>query len=171
MKEGASVTVYVPSALPELGGLRVPVRTEANAVAYLKDAQWADAPTRPVPHRAGRDDHVEDRARRARSAPICAVAGRAPVRPAQRVRVDVAGSQVVATYDAALVRKEGAPLESRRFQAKVPVSSHHAASVAAGLSAANRAAGEVADWVSKLIAPEGGFDLGPPLYALQIAKG
>ena len=45
-REGTSVTVYVPTAPPELGGLRLPVKTGANGVAYLKDAQWADVPSR-----------------------------------------------------------------------------------------------------------------------------
>lgn len=147
-KEGMSVTLYVPASPPELGGLRMPVKTQANAVAYLKDALWADAPARlfrtvlaeTITSRTGR---VTLDPRQYALAPGARLSGRL-----SEFGLDAGTNQVVATYDAALVRKEGAPLESRRFQAKVPVASQQPASVAAGLStAANRIAGEVADWI------------------------
>ena len=148
--EGSSVTVYIPSAPPELGGLRVPVKAGANAVAYLKDAQWADAPNRLF--------------RALLAETITARTGRVTLDPRQYVLapglrlsgrltdfgLDAAGGRVVATYDATLVRRDGQPLETRRFTAAVPVAVQDSTGVAAGLSqAANQIAGEVADWIGR----------------------
>lgn len=147
-REGTSVTVYAPSAPPELGGLRVPVKAGANAVAYLKDAQWADAPQRlfrtllaeTITARTGR---VTLDPRQYVLAPGMRLAGRL-----SEFGLDAAASRVVATYDASLVRREGQPLETRRFTAAVPVATQDASAIAAGLSqASNQIAGEVADWV------------------------
>ncbi|WP_253201340.1 ABC-type transport auxiliary lipoprotein family protein [Sphingomonas quercus] len=147
-REGTSITIYVPSAPPELGGLRVPVKAGPNAVAYLKDAQWGDAPTRLF--------------RNLLAETITAKTGRVALDPRQYVLapgarlsgrlvdfgMDAGTGQVTATYDAMLVRKEGATLESRRFQAKAQAATQDAPGVAAALSqASNQIAAEVADWV------------------------
>ena len=42
---GEAITVVPPSAPAELATPRVPVRTGATAVAYVKDAQWVEAPS------------------------------------------------------------------------------------------------------------------------------
>lgn len=150
-RENTSVTVYVPGAPPELGGLRVPVKAGANAVAYLKDAQWADAPPRlfrsllaeTITARTGR---VTLDPRQYTLAPGMRLAGRLT-----DFGLDAAQNRVVATYDASLVRRDGQPLEIRRFQATAPLAAQDANTVAAALSqASNRIAGEVADWIGKL---------------------
>jgi len=54
----------------------------------------------------------------------------------------------VITYDATLTRPNGAGVETRRFEAKVPVPEAKPAPVAAALNqAANQVAQEVADWI------------------------
>ncbi len=147
-REGSSVTVDFPSAPPELGGLRVPVKTGANGVAYLAGAQWADAPTRlfrtlladTITARTGR---VALDPRQYALAPGMRLGGRL-----RDFGLDAGTSQVVATFDAALIRKDGGALETRRFQATAPVAAQDATTVAAALSqASNQIAGEVADWV------------------------
>lgn len=146
--EGTSITIATPTAPPELGGVRVPVKAGPNAVAYLKDAQWGDLPTRLF--------------RNLLAETIAAKTGRVTLDPRQYLLapgarlsgrlvdfgLDAPSGQVVATFDAMLVRKEGAPLESRRFQARAPAARQDAAGVAAALSqASNQIAGEVAAWV------------------------
>ena len=147
---GTSVTVYVPSAPPELGGLRVPVKAGANAVAYLKDAQWADAPARlfrnllaeTITARTGR---VTLYPRQYTLAPGLRLSGRL-----SDFGLDATGGRVVATYDAQLIRKDGGALETRRFRSEVPVAAQDSATVAAALSeASNAIAAQVADWIGR----------------------
>lgn len=147
-REGTSVTVYVPQAPPELGGMRVPVRAAPGQVSYLKDARWADSPARLF-----RDVVAETI--RARTGRVALDPRQYVLSPGYRLSgvltdfgLDATSGQVVATYDASLIRKDGGPLESRRFQAKLPATSQDSAGVQAALSqAANRIAAEVADWI------------------------
>ena len=76
-----------------------------------------------VPRAAGRDDRGAHRARRARSAPGGARAGHAARRAAERASASTRrATRWSSTYDATLARGEQAPVETRRFEARVPVS-------------------------------------------------
>ena len=56
--------------------------------------------------------------------------------------------EAVVVYDGALAR--GAAIETRRFEARVPISALNAAAVAPALNeAANKVAGEVAAWIGQ----------------------
>ena len=144
---GSAITVVIPTVAQELRTPRVPVRTGATQVAYLKDAQWVEAPSALFG--------------RLLSETIAAKTGRVVLDPKQFTfdpGVRLAGTletfglqgdtmEAVAVYDAALARGADA-VETRRFEARVPVAALDAASAAPALNeAANRVAAEVASWV------------------------
>jgi cholesterol transport system auxiliary component len=147
-RPGASITVAVPAVPPELGGLRVPVRAGPNAIAYLRNAQWGDAPARLFRNLlaetiAARTGRVTLEPRQYLLAPGAQLTGRLV-----DFGLDATTGQAVATFDAMLVRQAQGALESRRFQAKAPAAAQNAAGIAAALSqASNQIASEVADWV------------------------
>ena len=65
----------------------------------------------------------------------------------QSFGVEADAMEVVATYDAALARGEGR-VETRRFEARVPIAAVDVASVAPALNqAANQIAADVAAWI------------------------
>jgi cholesterol transport system auxiliary component len=144
---GQAITVVPPSAPAELLTPRVPVRTGATQVAYVKDAQWVEAPTILFA--------------RLLSETIAARTGRVVLDPKQftfdpgqrltgtlqSFGLDADTSEAVLIYDAVIARGKDA-VESRRFEARVPVAALDAASAPAALNqAANRVAAEVAAWV------------------------
>ncbi len=144
---GEAVTVVPPTVPQELNTLRVPVRSGATSVAYLKDAQWVEMPGRLFG--------------RLLSETIAGTTGRVVLDPAQYtfdpgVRLtgqlqsfglDASRMEVVATYDAALMRAANS-VETRRFEARIPVSEDKVGAVAPALNqAANQIAAEVAKWV------------------------
>lgn len=144
---GEAVTVVPPSAPAELLTTRVPVRTGATQVAYVKDAQWVEVPTILFA--------------RLLSETIAAKSGRVVLDPKQftfdpgqrltgtlhTFGLDADRMEAVLVYDAAVSRGKDA-VETRRFEARVPVPALDAASAPAALNrAANQVAAEVAAWV------------------------
>jgi cholesterol transport system auxiliary component len=144
---GEAVTVVVPTVPQELATLRVPVRTGATQVAYLKDAQWVENPNGLFA--------------RLLSETIAATTGKTvldsrqfTVDPGLRLTgqlqafgIDGDSGEAVIIYDAALARN--ANVETRRFEARVPVAPVDANTVPPALNqAANQIAGEVAKWVA-----------------------
>jgi cholesterol transport system auxiliary component len=143
---GQAITVVPPSAPAELLTVRVPVRTGATQVAYVKDAQWVEVPTILFA--------------RLLSETIAAKSGRVVLDPKQftfdpgqrltgtlqTFGLDADRMEAVLVYDAAVSR--GTSVETRRFEARVPVPALDAASAPAALNqAANQVATEVAAWV------------------------
>lgn len=147
---GRSVVVAEPTVPQALATLRVPVVTGANGIAYLKDAQWVEAPSRlfrtllaeTIAARSGR---VALDPRQFALAPGARLGGRMT-----QFGLDAPRNEVVVGYDATLVRQADAALETRRFEARAPVTAHDAPTVAAAMNqAANRVAADVADWVGR----------------------
>ena len=147
---GKAVTVLVPRVSQALATNRVPVQASPTSIAYVKDAQWVETPNRLF--------------QQLLSETIESQTGRQVLSPRQysmdpgirisgqltRFGVDAASRSAVVTYDAAIARSEGAAVEPRRFEARVPVSRIEADSVAAGLNeAANQVAAEVAGWIGR----------------------
>ena len=143
---GQAITVVPPTAPAELLTPRVPVRTGATQVAYVKDAQWVEVPTILFA--------------RLLSETIAAKNGRVVLDPKQftfdpgqrltgtlqAFGLDADRMEAVLVYDAAVSRGES--VETRRFEARVPVPALDAASAPAALNqAANQVAAEVAAWV------------------------
>ncbi|ARS28554.1 ABC transporter auxiliary component-like protein [Sphingomonas sp. KC8] len=146
-KDGQAVTVLPPTVPQALNVLRVPVQTGPTSIAYLKDAQWVEAPNRlfrnllaeTIGAKTGRP--VLD-LRQYSLAPGIRLTGRL-----QQFGLDAPSRQVVVVYDASLARGNG-DVQTRRFEARVAVSAENAPTVAAALnSAANQVAGEVAEWI------------------------
>lgn len=144
---GEAITVLWPSVSTELATARVPVQATPTAVAYLKDAQWVEAPNRLFARLLG--ETIEARTGR----PV--LSGRQfAFDPGMRVSgqllkfgVDAATSSAVVTFDAAVVRS-GNNIQTRRFEARVPVAEIKAEPVGVALNqAANQVAAEVADWI------------------------
>lgn len=142
-----AVTVVLPTLPQELNTLRVPVRTGATQVAYLKDAQWVETPDALFA--------------RLLSDTIAARTGRVVLDPSQftldpGVRltgqlqsfgVDADTNEAVILYDAAVARGESR-VETRRFEARIPVAAIDVVNVGPALNqAANQVAVDVAAWI------------------------
>ncbi|HYE26736.1 MAG TPA: ABC-type transport auxiliary lipoprotein family protein [Allosphingosinicella sp.] len=144
---GEALTVVPPSVPAELQTPRVPVRTGATQVAYVKGAQWVEAPNILFA--------------RLLSETIAARNGRVVLDPKQftfdpgqrltgtlqAFGLEADRMEAVLVYDAAVSRGKDA-VETRRFEARVPVPALDAASAPGALNqAANQVAAEVAAWV------------------------
>lgn len=143
---GEGITVLFPTVPAELATLRVPVQSSATEITYVKDAQWIEAPNRlfarllseTIEARTGRPVLSN---RQFSFDPGARVTGQL-----HRFGVDAPSQSVVVTFDAAVAR--GTAIQTRRFEARIPVSPIEAQSVGVALNqAANQVAAEVADWV------------------------
>jgi cholesterol transport system auxiliary component len=143
-----AITVLSPDAPQKLRTLRVPVQVDAVSVAYIKDAQWAEAPTKLF--------------QRLVSETLAAKTGRLVLDEAQFVTsagtrlagalvefgIDEDSRSAVVVYDAVIVTGAKEAVRKQRFEARVPVAAIDAASVGRGLNeAANKVADDVAAWV------------------------
>lgn len=143
-----AIVVREPEAPAELSVTRVPVQVNPSKIAYLKDAQWVDRPTRlfaslvsetisarqklVVLPRADRD--FTTRAR---------IGGRL-----SKFGYDVPSGSVVVRFDGVIEDKDGNTL-TRRFEQRIPDVPAEAAPVADALNvAANAVAVEVSDWAA-----------------------
>jgi cholesterol transport system auxiliary component len=141
-----AITVVAPSVPQELNTLRVPVRS-GTQVTYVPKAQWVEMPnamfarlvTETIAAKTGRvvlDPHQ-----------FTIDPGQRLTGTLQEFGLEEAGSQAVVVYDAVLARGANA-VETRRFEARVPVAALDAASAPAALNrAANDVATQVAAWV------------------------
>lgn len=154
-----SITITVPTVPQELAVTRVPVRSGDTAVAYLKDAQWVEAPNRMFARVLGdtisvRTGRVVLGVRQALSDPGARLSGEL-----RQFGIDADSNEAVIIYDATLVRDRPAAadgvrpaltFEKRRFEARVALPEIAPAAAGSALNdAANRVAGDVADWVGK----------------------
>jgi len=144
-----AITVVAPAVPQELMTLRVPVRESGTQVTYLPKAQWVEMPNTMFA--------------RLLSDTIAAKTGRVVLDPRQftfdpgqrltgtlqEFGFEETGSQAVVIYDAAIARGANAnAVETRRFEARVPVAAIDAANAPAALNrAANDVAAQVAAWV------------------------
>ena len=142
-----AITVVTPSVPQELRTPRVPVRSGATAVSYLKNAQWVENPDALFGRLVGET--------------IAARTGRVVLDPRQfafdpgtrltgtlqSFGLDADRLEAVVVFDGVLARGPDA-VESRRFEARAPVAAIDAASAPEALNrAANQVAAEVAAWV------------------------
>lgn len=142
-----TITVVPPAVPEELRTARVPVRTGATAVAYLKNAQWVETPDALFARLLGETIG-------ARSGRVVLDARQFTFDPGTRLSgtlhsfgIDADRSEAVVLFDGVLARGPDA-VESRRFEARVPVAAIDAASAPEALNrAANQVAAEVAAWI------------------------
>ena len=145
-----TLTIEQPSVPAAIATTRVPVQTSTTSLAYIKDAQWSEAPARLFA--------------RLLADTVSAKTGRVVLSPAQALSdpgatlggelrsfgIDSASGEAVVTYDAALKRTSAGALEKRRFEARISAGKIDAQSAGDAINrAANRVAGDVADWVGK----------------------
>ena len=143
-----AITVVVPVVGQELKTQRVPVRTVGGThVAYLENAQWVDL---PAPLFAGLlSDTIKARTGRVVLDPkqFTFDPGQRLTGTLQAFGLDADAMQAVVVYDAAVARGAEA-VETRRFEARVPIAAVDPNAAAQALNqAANQVAAEVAAWV------------------------
>jgi cholesterol transport system auxiliary component len=145
-----TIQIAAPSVPQEIATLRVPVRSSATTLAYLKDAQWVEPVNRQFQRLLA--DTVTARTNRVvvGDRQFGIDVGASLGGELRSFGVDAASGEVVVTYDAVLIRAAGSPLETRRFEARLPAGLIEAAPVGLALNqAANQVAGEVAAWVGR----------------------
>lgn len=149
-KSGASseaLIVLLPEAPRKLDSNRVPVQIDDSSIAYLKDAVWADKPSRlmqlllmeTIAAKSGRlvlnETDAGGKATEYLSGSLL------------EFGVDASASEAVVVYDAVrLVR--GQTVEKKRFEARRPVSAVEPGPTGIALNAAaNDVAVQVSDWI------------------------
>lgn len=141
------VAVLEPGAAQRLSVTRVPVQVDASGVAYLKDAQWVERPSRLFQRLLS--ETIQAGGRRL-------VVGDTDLQYAAATKLsgqlldmgyDAPSGSVVVRFDAVLQMPDG-QVRTRRFESLVPGIAADAVAIGPALNdAANRVAGEVADWV------------------------
>lgn len=144
-----TITIATPVVPQEIAVNRVPVRSDATTLSYVKDAQWVEPPAYLFQRLlsdtlAARSGYAVLTARQILVDPGASLSGEL-----RSFGIDARTGEAIVTYDAALVRKGAESVEKRRFEARVPVSPVEAGPVAAALNeAANKVSVDVADWVA-----------------------
>ena len=145
---GEAVTIEVPVIPEELDQVRVPALERPGAITYIEDLQWVDRPNRMFQQLLTETvkrttTRVVLDPKQSALDPGLRVSG-----TLQRMGYDVASSQVIVIYDAALSTAGGTRVETRRFQASAPADGT-AATVGPALNqAANQVALQVAGWIA-----------------------
>lgn len=143
-----TVMVVTPEVPRRIDTMRVPVQIDATAVAYVKDAQWSDAP-RSLFARLLIDTI-------AAAGDVFVVSSDQYGMPSGArlsgelvdFGVDARTREAVVTFDAVLAKPAGEQAVRRRFTARAPVRDIEADKVAEPINrAANQVAAEVAAWV------------------------
>jgi cholesterol transport system auxiliary component len=144
-----AITVTAPIVPQAIATTRVPVTKGGTEIAYVKNAVWIETPARMF--------------QRLISETIAAKTGRVVLDPRQfalapgtqltgslrEFGIDADANEAVVVYDGALSNDKGLSIQTRRFEARVPVSEIKALSVGRALNdAANKVAAEVAAWVA-----------------------
>lgn len=145
---GDAITVSVPSVPQALANNRVAVADGDTALAYVKDALWAEPPARLFQRLlsetiSARTGKVVIDTRALNLDPGVVLTG-----SLKSFGLDARTSQAVIVYDAAMSRDAGRQVVTRRFEARVPVTAIEPALAGAALNqAANQIAEQVAAWV------------------------
>jgi cholesterol transport system auxiliary component len=144
---GDALIVLLPEASRKLDSNRVPVQIDDSSIAYLKDAVWADKPSRlmqsllmeTIAAKTGRlvlnETDAGGKATQYLSGSLL------------EFGVDASASEAVVVYDAVrLVR--GQTVEKKRFEARRSVSAVEPGPTGIALNAAaNDVAVQVSDWI------------------------
>lgn len=145
-------SVVVPTVPGPLQTLRLPVMTRDTELAYLTGATWAEQPNKQFARVMA--DTIASRGV-AVLGPRTAAVGATNKIVGQLVEFGLDARQpaqlkVVLRFDAVLTGDGGKTIGLKRFDQSIPVASQDPGQVAEALNrAANAAATEVADWVTK----------------------
>ena len=148
----ASITVLTPQVPQELATTRVPVQATPTQIAYVREAQWVEQPSRLFARLLA--DTLTARTGRLVLSQRQSLADSGTVLSGELCSFGVlaATREAVVVYDATLMRAATTGpanvYERRRFEARVPVSAIEPRPVGLALNeAANRVAEDVAAWV------------------------
>jgi len=148
--EAQALTILIPTAPQKLRTQRIPVQQDDASIAYVKDAQWVEAPQRLF-------QRLLSETVAARSSRVVLDEGQYLTAPGEQLAgqlmefgVDEATNEAVVVYQAMLVNSGGKSVTQRRFEAHEPVRGKiEPKQVGEALNAAaNRVAGEVAGWLA-----------------------
>lgn len=149
--EDQALTILIPTAPQKLRTQRVPVQQDDASIAYVKDAQWVEAPQRLFQRLlsetvAARTNRVVLDEGQYLTAPGEQLAGQL-----MEFGIDETTNEAVVVYQAMLVDTGGKNVTQRRFEAREPIGGKiEAKRVGAALTtAANRVAGDVAGWIAE----------------------
>jgi cholesterol transport system auxiliary component len=147
--DGAPIAVNLPVTPRLLDNLRVPVQVNDTSVAFVKQAFWADKPSRLF--LAVLQESLAAQTGRL-VLPADEIAGGASLvlnGTLSEFGYDANSARAVATYDALLRNKDGT-VSSRRFRATAPVDAVEPELIGAALNdAANKIAADVGIWVKE----------------------
>lgn len=150
LRTGRAIIVATPTVPGTLQTLRLPVVTGDNSLAYLVGATWAEQPNRQFAHLLA--DTLAAAGQPVLDARTGGLSGARALNGAlTEFGLDVRAAPVVRVrFDAVLSDSAGKAIAARRFEASEPAATQAPGDVATALNAAaNRVAGEVADWVGK----------------------
>ncbi|MGV1684175.1 ABC-type transport auxiliary lipoprotein family protein [Sphingopyxis sp. NJF-3] len=149
--EAQALTILIPTAPQKLRTQRIPVQQDDASIAYVKDAQWVEAPQRLF-------QRLLSETVAARSSRVVLDEGQYLTAPGEQLAgqlmefgVDEATNEAVVVYQAMLVNSGGKSVTQRRFEAREPIAGKvEAKPVGEALTAAaNKVAGEVAGWLAE----------------------
>ena len=147
--DAATLTILIPTAPQKLRTPRIPVQQDDASVAYVKDAQWVEAPQRLF-------QRLVSETVAARTSRVVLDEGQYLTAPGEQIAgqlmdfgVDARANEAVVVYQAMLVSAGGKSVTQRRFEVREPIAGKiEAKPVGEALTAAaNKVAVEVADWL------------------------
>ncbi|MBB5707026.1 ABC-type transport auxiliary lipoprotein family protein [Sphingopyxis panaciterrulae] len=148
--EAEALTILIPTAPQKLRTQRIPVQQDDASIAYVKDAQWVEAPQRLF-------QRLLSETVAARTNRVILDEGQYLTAPGEQLAgqlldfgVDEATNEAVVVYQAMLVGAGGKSVTQRRFEAREPIGGKiEAKRVGEALTtAANKVAGDVAGWLA-----------------------
>lgn len=147
--EAATLTILIPTAPQKLRTTRIPVQQDGTSLAYVKDAQWVEAPARLF-------QRLLSETVAARTSRVVLDEGQYLTAPGEQLAgqllefgVDAATGEAVVQYQAMLVNAGGKTVTQRRFEAREAIGAQvEARPAGAALTrAANRVALDVSAWL------------------------
>ena len=147
--DAATLTILIPTAPQKLRTPRIPVQQDEASVAYVKDAQWVEAPQRLF-------QRLVSETVAARTSRVVLDEGQYLTAPGEQLAgqlmdfgVDARANEAVVVYQAMLVSAGGKSVTQRRFEVREPIAGAiEAKPVGEALTrAANKVAVDVAGWL------------------------
>lgn len=148
---GNIIVIAVPAVPQAIATTRVAVNSGDTAIAYIKNAVWVDAPARLFQRVLSETVAVKNGklvldARQSFSNPGMQLGG-----TLLRFGIDADSREAVVIFDALLAPGKDIPLQSRRFETRVPVSAIEPLPAGKALNqAANKVAADVAGWIGSI---------------------
>lgn len=144
---GQTVTILYPTTPAAINVTRVPVYDSNGTISYVKDIAWNDTPSHLFQNLvsetvAARTGRVVVDGRQYTLDPGTRISGQL-----LKFGIDASTTQAVVVYDAIMARSGGAGIDTRRFEARAPVSTIATGSGSALNVAANDVAAQVAAWI------------------------